>query len=185
MYLKQGKNNQKTKWNKTQQITRPILQQYYSFSEYLKFSKWWSMICRNQWLTMGGGRMFANSGFSIDTGSCSLYGATISLGIGRPFSLLCSCALHWYYRKCARQVLYCDKHQPSHRLIRSELIKMSQFWDLLHLVLVANQHHRTYAIERIQWFFFLTSISNFMAILTIFKKRPNTNNCHCQKSAIG
>ena len=32
--------------------------------------------------------MFANSGFSIDTGSCSLYGATISLGIGRPFSLL-------------------------------------------------------------------------------------------------
>ena len=145
MYLKQGKNNQKTKWNKTQQIARPILQQYYSFSEYLKFSKWWSMICRNQWLTMGGGRMFANSGFSIDTGSCSLYGATISLGIGRPFSLLCSCALHWYYRKCARQVLYCDKHQPSHRLIRSKLIKMSQFWDLLHLVLVANQHHRTYA----------------------------------------
>ena len=102
------------------------------------------MICRNQWLTMGGGRMFANSGFSIDTGSCSLYGATISLGIGRPFSLLCSCALHWYYRKCARQVLYCDKHQPSHRLIRSKLIKMSQFWDFLHLVLVANQHHRTY-----------------------------------------
>ena len=92
------------------------------------------MICRNQWLTMGGGRMFANSGFSIDTGSCSLYGATISLGIGRPFSLLCSCALHWYYRKCARQVLYCDKHQPSHRLIRSELIKMSQFVTVCHRV---------------------------------------------------
>ena len=139
------------------------------------------MICRNQWLTMGGGRMFANSGFSIDTGSCSLYGATISLGIGRPFSLLCSCALHWYYRKCARQVLYCDKHQPSHRLIRSKLIKMSQFWDLLHLVLVANQHHRTYAIERIQWFFSWQVLAISWQFWQFLKKRLNTNNCHCQK----